>query len=78
MMKTLTLNYSDAHDFVAKNSHRGYFWDGWNINRWVPNSSGYMSKNGDFRNDRWGMKFVFPVENDGTWSVKVPANVQYN
>lgn len=77
-MKTITLNYSDAHDFVSKNYHRGYFWDGWTINRWVPNPSGYMSKNGSFRNGRWGMKFEFPVTDNGNWEVKVPSNVEYN
>ena len=30
-MKTLNLNYSEAHDFVEKNKHRGYFWNSWDI-----------------------------------------------
>jgi hypothetical protein len=77
-MKNVTLNYSDAHRFVANNSHRGYFWDGWDIYRWVPNPSGYTSVNGSFKNGRWGMKFTFPLSQDGTWSIKVPDNVQYN
>ena len=78
MMKTITLNYSEAHDFVDKNGHRGYFWDGWDIHRWVPNPSGFISRDGEFKNDRWGMKFTFPVSHDGTWKVKVPDNVEYN
>jgi hypothetical protein len=77
-MKTTILNYSEAHEFVAKNSHRGYFWDGWDIHRWVPNPSGYMSTDGAFKNNRWGMKFVFPVSPEGTWKVKFPNNVEYN
>lgn len=77
-MKTLTLNYSNAHNFVSQNSHRGYFWDGWTINRWVPNASGYMSKDGAFRNGKWGMQFSFPVNDEGNWEVKVPSNVEYN
>jgi len=78
MMKTLTLNYSEAHDFVSKNSHRGYFWDGWNISRWVPNPSGFMSKNGMYRNNKWGMSYSYPLQDSGSWEVKVPANVEYN
>jgi len=77
-MKTIRLNYTEAEDFVSENSHRGYFWDGWNIKRWVPNPSGYMSHNGSFKNSKWGLEFNFPLEDSGTWEVKVPANVQYN
>lgn len=77
-MKTITLNYSEAHDFVSNNIRRGYFWDGWNIKRWVPNPSGYMSTEGSFRNGKWGMEFNFPVQDSGTWTVKAPANVEYN
>lgn len=74
-MKTITLSYSEAHEFVSENSHRGYSWDGWNITRWVPNPSAYMSKSGSFENGRWGMKFNFNLHEDGTWIVKVPSNV---
>lgn len=77
-MKTLTLAYSEAHDFVSQNSHRGYFWDGWQIKRWVPNASGFTAKNGAYRNGMWGLLFNYPINNDGTWEVKVPSNVQYN
>lgn len=78
MMKTLTLSYSDAHTFVEQNSHRGYFWHGWSVKRWVPNSSGYSSKNGSFKNGVWGLEFTFPVLDSGEWNIKVPANVEYN
>jgi len=77
-MKTVQLNYSNVDNFVESNSHRGYFWNGWDIKRWVPNPSGYMSKNGSFRNGKWGMDFSFPLESDGTWNVKVPKNVEHN
>lgn len=78
MMKTLTLDYSKAHGFIESNSHRGYSWDGWDVVRWVPNPSGYTSKDGSFKNGQWGISFRFPVQNDGTWKVKVPSNVEYN
>ena len=77
-MKTITLNYNDAHSFVSDNKHRGYFWDGWTIKRWVSNPSGYMSTNGSFKNNRWGMEFSFTVNDGGNWEVKVPVNVEYN
>lgn len=77
-MKTLTLNYDKAHNFVLDNKHRGYFWDGWTIKRWVANPSGYMSANGSFKNNRWGLEFSFPVNDSGDWEVKVPSNVEYN
>jgi hypothetical protein len=77
-MKTIMLDYTKAHDFVSSSSHRGYYWDGWDIVRWVPNSSGYTSKNGVFKNGQWGMSYRYPVSNDGTWKIKVPANVEYN
>lgn len=77
-MKTITLNYSDAHKFVEQNSHRGYYWSGWDIVRWLPNHSGFTAKNGKYRNGTWGMSFTYPLSDDGTWQVKVPANVEYN
>ncbi len=77
-MKTITLNYSEAENFVSQNKHRGYFWDSWTIKRWVPNPSGYSSVNGSFKNGAWGMEYSFPVTDSGQWSVKVPANVEYN
>lgn len=77
-MKNLILDYDKAHDFIEKNSHRGYSWDGWDIVRWVPNPSGYTSKNGSFKSGQWGMSYRFGVDNNGTWKVKVPSNVEYN
>lgn len=74
-MKTLILNYDEAHSFVENNSHRGYFWDGWDIVRWVPNPSGFMSKNGMYKNNQWGMSYRFNLTPDGSWSVKAPNNV---
>lgn len=78
MMKTLTLSYDNAHDFIQKNAHRGYSWDGWDIVRWVPNPSGYTSTQGLFKNGQWGMSYRYPVCSEGTWKVKVPLNVEYN
>jgi hypothetical protein len=63
---------------VENNSHRGYFWDGWDIVRWVPNPSGYMSKDGLFKNNIWGMSYRSEIQNDGTWNVKAPLNVEHN
>ena len=77
-MKTLNLNYSEAHDFVEKNKHRGYFWNSWDIVRWVPNPSGYTSTDGSFKNNQWGMSYRYVADKNGIWKVKVPSNVEYN
>jgi hypothetical protein len=66
----IELNYKEAHDFVTKNSKRGYFWDGYTIVRWVRNDNGYTMKNGMFKNDTWGISFRSEVSNNGTWKVK--------
>lgn len=71
-MKTVKLNYDQAHEFVEKNEQRGYFWNGWDIARWVPNHDGYAKPNGMYRKGLWGFCYKFPLNNDGTWSVKVP------
>lgn len=77
-MKTITLDYNKAHGFVDQQSHRGYSWDGWDIVRWVPNPSGYTSKMGSFKNGQWGISYRFSPDQNGTWNVKVPSNVEYN
>lgn len=66
----IELTYSEAHKFVKDNAKRGYFWDGWNIVRWVPNENGFSMRNGMFKNGRWGISFVSPVTDSGTWKVK--------
>lgn len=66
----LELDYDAAHRYVAEMSHRGFRWDGWDIVRWVPNDNGFSSKNGSFRNNRWGIEFRTKVSNIGTWKVK--------
>ena len=64
------LNYDDAHAYVDSMQHRGFYWDGWDIARWVPNQNGYSSKNGAFKNGRWGIVFRTKVSDAGTWRVK--------
>lgn len=66
----LELNYKQVHEFVGKNSHKGYFWDGWTVVRWIPNPNGFSMKNGMFRNGQWGISFKSEMNNNGTWSVK--------
>ena len=66
----LELNHDEAHEYVSTMSHRGFYWDGWDIVRWVPNHNGYSSKNGMFKNDRWGVTFRSKVSPSGTWRVK--------
>lgn len=66
----IELNYQQAHEFVKSNSHKGYFWDGYKIARWVPNSNGFSMKNGMFRNNQWGISFYSDVTENGTWKVK--------
>ena len=66
----IELNYKQAHEFVGKNARKGYFWDGWDIVRWVPNHLGYSMPNGSFRNGKWGLEFRSKVSDKGTWAVK--------
>lgn len=66
----IELDYSQAHDFVAKNARRGYYWDGWDIVRWVRNDNGFSMKNGMFKNGQWGISFRSTVSDKGTWRVK--------
>ncbi|CAB4146000.1 hypothetical protein UFOVP1491_6 [uncultured Caudovirales phage] len=70
MTNYVELNWDEAHDFVSKNAHRGYFWDGFEIVRWVPNENGYSSKNGMYKNDMWGFSFNSKVSEKGTWKLK--------
>lgn len=70
MSSFVELNYDEAHDFVEKNSRRGYFWEGWDVVRWVKNPNGFSSKNGAFRNGTWGITYRSPVQKNGKWRVK--------
>lgn len=70
MSTYMELDHDDAHAFVEKNAFRGYFWDGWDIVRWVKNPNGFSSKNGMFRNGTWGMYYRSPVQVSGKWRVK--------
>lgn len=66
----LELGYEDAHKYVSDMSHRGFRWEGWDIVRWVPSENGFSSKNGRFRNGRWGIEFRTKVAINGTWRLK--------
>jgi hypothetical protein len=66
----MELNYEQAHEYVDSMSHRGYYWDGWDIVRWVPNPNGYSSKNGMYKNGRWGITFKSTASSKGTWKLK--------
>ncbi len=66
----IELDYDSAHNFVEENSRRGYFWDGWEIVRWVKNPNGFSSKNGSFRNGSWGLLYRSPIQENGKWRVK--------
>lgn len=63
------LNYTQAHDFVAKNSNLGFHWNGWDIVKWTPNANGFTQKNGMYRNGQWGFAVTIPCTDNGTWRV---------
>ena len=63
------LNYDKANQFVEKNKHLGFFWDGWTIVKWTNNDNGFMQKNGMFRNGSWGHAMNIPMTEQGTWNV---------
>ena len=66
----LELDYKAAHEYVESMSNRGFFWEGWDIVRWVPNQNGFSSKNGVFKHGRWGVTFRTNVSDNGTWKLK--------
>lgn len=69
-MSTYTeLNYDQAHDFVARNKSKGFYWNGWDIMKWTPGPNGYMQKNGEFRNGTWGFTVKIPLAGNGVWKV---------
>ena len=68
-MKHNYLNYAQAHDYVSEQASKGkaVFWDGWDIVIWKKNPSGYMVKNGQFRDGHWGTTRRIKVTDRGTW-----------
>jgi hypothetical protein len=43
-------------------------WNGWDIVRVYEDESGYLNKNGVFINNKWHIKEVYKLENNG-WNI---------
>lgn len=43
-------------------------WDGWDVVRHTENSNGMHSVDGEFKNNKWTKKKVFPITENG-WNV---------
>lgn len=72
-MKHNHLNYKQSHKYVSEQASNGkdVFWDGWDIVIFKKNPSGYMVKNGMYRNGQWGTTRRIKVSERGTWRLPV-------
>lgn len=68
-MPKISLSYEQAHKFVEKNKHVGFYWDGYAIMKWTPGHNGYVQKNGMFRNNQWGYAQKYNVNSYGIWEI---------
>jgi hypothetical protein len=69
MFKYLTLDEAEA--FVA--SHKNWKWDGWDMQKWVPNPSAFTKKNGRFNPNhraKWGTITTVSPDAKGLYRVK--------
>lgn len=67
----VTLGYEEVHDYVNKMQKNGknIRWNGWNIELFYPNPRGYFSKQGVFRDGRWGFLKTYSPNSSGEWSI---------
>ena len=73
-MKHNYLDYNEAHEYVERFSDgrgKSVFWHGYDIIIWKKNPSGYMVKNGMFRNGQWGTTRHVRLSERGTWRLPV-------
>lgn len=42
-------------------------WNNYNAVFWEKNSSGYFSKDGEYRKNSWGISKTFSINNNGMW-----------
>ena len=77
-MKHDYLDYDAAHNYVKRfakitTSKRSVevFWDNYDVMIWTKNPSGYMVKNGMFRNGKWGTLRRVRLSERGTWRLPV-------
>lgn len=71
-LRDVTLNsLAEAEEFVSRS--RTSSWRGWDIVTHIPNDRAYMHKRGiyDRKTGRWGFEYVYPVNSNGQWDVKV-------
>ena len=72
-MKYVTLDHDDAHEVV--DSNRFLEWDGYDIVTWradTGKTDGFTDRRGEMRNGKWGIRFIYPLHDDGTW--RIPSN----
>lgn len=71
-LKDITLNSLPAAEAFVKRSRNSY-WNGWDIVTHIPNHRAYMHTRGTFNRNtgRWGFEYVYPVDSNGHWTVKV-------
>lgn len=69
-MNFVSVGY-DQIDSVVDKSYN-LFWNGWTIIEWRRDPEGFFSKNGIFKDGKWGViKRKISLDSDGTWKVPV-------
>jgi hypothetical protein len=66
----LNLNLRGVEIFInrSKTNTQEAFWNNYDLIIWNKNSSGYMNKNGMFRN-KWGLAEKISVNEQGIWKL---------
>lgn len=67
------MTITDLNDDLKKlNRSKGnsvFSWNGWTIEKFTPSGRAPFSKDGVFRNGKWGFLTRYEVNDDGTWQV---------
>jgi hypothetical protein len=65
----LKLDIDAAERFVA--GYPNASWNGWNLELFKPNPSGYSNKRGAFRNGTWGILTTVSPDSQGKYKFRV-------
>ena len=67
----LNLNLSGVEVFIKKynKNNQESFWNNYDLFIWRKDSNGYMSTQGMFRKNSWGVAEKISVDNNGIWKL---------
>lgn len=76
----ITLKYRNVDAFVERQQEAGndVRWDGWDMIFFKPHRKAHRSKNGRYRNGRWGFEERVAPNRYGKWKVKEEYVTQDN